>query len=433
MDTADTGTETETETSAAAGVIESHNPATGELIGTVPDMDEARVRQAVQRARAASREWGELSVRQRTAHLQSVGQTILDRIDDLVDLICAETGKTRNEAIFAEMTVSLEVIHHYAQRAHKVLVPQRVSTGAFRNKKAVKWYEPYGVVGVISPWNYPFTLTMAPLLTALAAGNTVVLKPSEVTPLVGVAVGELFADTGPYTEIVQVVTGGGRTGEALVRGGVDKVAFTGSVATGRRVMQAAADSLTPVLLELGGKDPMIVCDDADLDRAAGAAVWGAFFNAGQTCISVERVYATEAVHDAFVEKVVERAQKLEVGRDIGSMTFPPQLAKVEAHLADAIAKGARVLVGGRRPADAPGLQFPPTVVVDVNHDMDLMRDETFGPVLPIMRVKDEEEALRLANDTTYGLDSSVFTKSAEKGEAYARGLPPGASASTTCS
>lgn len=414
----------ETQTAEAA-VIESFNPATGELLGTVPDMDEGQVRAAIQRARAAAREWAALTVKERVEHLEAVGQTVLDRIDDLVDLVCAETGKTRNEAIFAEITVTLEVIHHYARRAPKVLEPRRVSTGAFKTKRAEKWYEPYGVVGVISPWNYPFTLTMAPVLTALAAGNTVVLKPSEVTPLVGVAVGELFRDTPPHADIVHVVTGGGRTGEALVRGGVDKVSFTGSVATGRRVMQAAADSLTPILLELGGKDPMIICDDADLDRAAGAAVWGAFFNSGQTCISVERVYATEAVHDAFVEKVVDRARKVEVGRDIGSMTFPPQVEKVEAHLADAVAKGARIVLGGRRPAGARGLQFEPTVVVDVNHDMDLMRDETFGPVLPIMRVRDEDEAIRLANDTSFGLDSAVFSASKQKARRYAAAIRAG--------
>ncbi|HLF99318.1 MAG TPA: aldehyde dehydrogenase family protein [Acidimicrobiia bacterium] len=424
----ETTTDNDTTDDTKAAVIESWNPATGELVGTVPDMDDAQVRQAVQRARSASREWAALSVEARVEHLRAVGQRIVERMDDLVDVVCAETGKTKNEAIFAELTVTLETVHHLVRQAPKILREQRVSAGAFMTKRAVKWYEPYGVVGVISPWNYPFTLTMAPVLTALAAGNTVVLKPSEVTPLVGLAVGDLFRDTPPYADIVQVVTGRGGTGEALVRGGVDKVSFTGSVATGRKVMQTAADSLTPVLLELGGKDPMIVCDDADVERAAGAAVWGAFFNAGQTCISVERVYATEAVYDEFVAKVVEKAKTLEVGRDLGSMTFPPQRDKVEAHLADAVAKGARVLVGGRRPPGAIGLQFEPTVVVDVTHDMDLMRDETFGPVLPIMKVRDEEEALRLANDTSYGLDSSVFTTSNEKGEEYARRL----SAGTVC-
>ncbi len=408
-----------------AGVIESLDPATGELVGTVPDMDEGQVRQAIQRARAASRDWAALPVKDRVRHLEAVGDVMLDRLDDLVELICAETGKTRTEAVFSEVTVTAELIKHYAKRAPKLLAPQTVSTGAFKNKKAEKRYEPYGVVGVIAPWNYPFTLTMAPVLTALAAGNTVVLKPSEVTPLTGVAVGDLFRDAGAHEEIVQVVTGRGEAGNALVTGGIDKVSFTGSVETGRKVMQAASANLVPVLLELGGKDPMVVCDDADIDRAAGAAVWGAFFNAGQTCISIERVYATESVYDEFVEKVLEKARTVEVGRDIGSMTFAPQVEKVEAHLKDAREKGADVVVGGRRATGATGLQFEPTVVLGVDHSMDIMREETFGPVLPIMKVKDETEAIRLANETRYGLDSAVFTTSKDKAGEYSSAIQAG--------
>lgn len=410
---------------AGTAVLESFDPATGALLGTVPDTDEGGVRAAVQRARRAQAEWGALPVEARMRHLDAVGQLMLDRLDDLVDLVCAETGKTRNEAIFAEITVTAELVRHYTRVAPKVLAPRRVSTGMFKTKRAEKRYEPYGVVGVISPWNYPFTLAMAPVVTALAAGNTAVLKPSEVTPLVGVAAGELFRDAGAHPEIVQVVTGGGRTGEALVRGGVDKIAFTGSVATGRKVMQAAAESLTPVVLELGGKDPLVVCDDADLDRAAAAAVWGSFFNAGQTCISIERVYVTETLHDAFVEKVLERARQVEVGRDIGSMTFPPQVEIVERQLADATAKGARVVLGGKRLAGAEGLQFEPTVVLDVDHSMELMTEETFGPVLPVMKVRDEAEAVRLANDTRYGLDSAVFTTSKERASRLASEIGAG--------
>ena len=219
------------------------------------------------------------------------------------------------------------------------------------HKQAVRTYEPLGVVGVISPWNYPFILAMTPIITALFAGNSVVLKPSEVTPLVGRVIGDLFADVGGHPDLVQVVTGGGATGEALVRSGVDKICFTGSVRTGKRVMAAAADTLTPVLLELGGKDPMIVCADADLDRAAAGAVWGAFQNSGQTCMSVERVYVDEAVFEPFVDRVVARTQAIRQGvgsgHDIGSMTFPPQLDIVERHVADARDKGATVLTGGR--------------------------------------------------------------------------------------
>jgi acyl-CoA reductase-like NAD-dependent aldehyde dehydrogenase len=257
----------------------------------------------------------------------------------------------------------------------------------------------------------------------------VVLKPSEVTPLVGLEIGRLFAEVGAYPDVVQVVTGGGRTGDALVRAGVQKVAFTGSVRTGKLVMAAAAETLTPVLLELGGKDPMIVCDDADVERAASGAVWGAFMNAGQTCMSVERAYVEDAVYDRFVDLVVERTKAVRQGRgpghDIGSMSFGPQVDTVERHVADAKAKGAKVLTGGRRVPGRAGLWYEPTVLVDVDHSMEVMRDETFGPVLPIMRVRDDEEAVRLANDSRYGLNSSVWSADDERAEQIARAIEAG--------
>lgn len=380
---------------------------------------------AVERARAAGPAWSGLSVRDRVRHLEAVREVMLDRVDELVDLICEETGKTPTEALFSEIAVTAELIAHYARRAPRVLAPRRVPTGIFKTKRARVAYEPYGVVGVISPWNYPFTLTMGPVVTALAAGNTVVLKPSEVTPRVGRAAGRLFADAGAHPDLVQVVTGDGSVGAALVTGGVDKVAFTGSVATGRRVMEAASKGPIPVVLELGGKDPLVVCDDADVERAAGAAVWGAFFNAGQTCISIERVYATGAVYEELVERIVEGARGVEVGRDIGTMTFPPQVDVVERHVADAVDKGARVLVGGGRVPGGGPLHLQPTVLVDVDHSMSVMREETFGPVLPVMRVDSEEEAVRLANETRYGLDAAVFTASRERAERMTAALETG--------
>ncbi len=238
---------------------------------------------------------------------------LLDRLEDVVDVITAETGKLSAEAVFTEVMTACETIQYYARHGERALRPQKVSPGLMSHKQAVRTYEPLGVVGVISPWNYPFILAMTPIITALFAGNSVVLKPSEVTPLVGRVIGDLFADVGGHPDLVQVVTGGGATGEALVRAGVQKICFTGSVRTGKRVMAAAADTLTPVLLELGGKDPMIVCADADLDRAAAGAVWGAFQNSGQTCMSVERVYVDEAVFDPFVERVVARTKAIRQG------------------------------------------------------------------------------------------------------------------------
>jgi len=411
---------------SSQAVIETFDPRTGTLLAVVPDQDAAHVRAAVARARATAGSWAALTYAERSRHILKVRDRLLDRAEELVEIICAETGKQRSEAVTTELMAVCETIGWYAKNGARVLAPQSVGAGIMAHKKALKRYEPMGVIGVISPWNYPFTLSMTPVVTALFAGNAVVLKPSEVTPTVGLAIGELFEDD-DWGDLVQVVTGGGATGEALVRSGVDKIVFTGSVRTGKRVMAAAADTLTPVLLELGGKDPMIVCADADLDRAAKGAVWGAFQNSGQTCMSVERVYVEDSVRDAFVDRVVLETARIRQdaeGGDIGSMTFGPQVDIVESHLADATAKGAKVLVGGSR-IDRPGLWFEPTVLVDVDHSMEVMTEETFGPVLPIMSVADADEALRLANDSVYGLNSSVWTADDTLGSSIANRLQAG--------
>ena len=416
-------------TVTAARVIECVDPRTGRTIGTVPDMGALDVSAAVERARRAFEVWGGLPYSERREHILAVRDLMLDRLDEIVDTITSETGKLGSEAVFTEIMTACETIAYYAKHGERALRPSRVTTGLMGHKQAERRYEPLGVVGVISPWNYPFILAMTPIITAALAGNAVVLKPSEVTPLVGCLIGDLFATVGGHPDLVQVVTGGGATGEALVRSGVQKICFTGSARTGKRVMAAAADTLTPVLLELGGKDPMIVCDDADLDRAAAGAVWGAFQNSGQTCMSVERVYVDEAVYEPFVERVLARTRAVRqgsaVGDDIGSMTFPPQLDTVENHVADAVDRGARVLTGGRRVEGRDGLWYEPTVLVDVDHAMVVMRDETFGPVLPIMKVSGPDEALRLANDSAYGLNSSVWSADADQAERLASGLEAG--------
>jgi acyl-CoA reductase-like NAD-dependent aldehyde dehydrogenase len=414
-------------------LIESINPATGEVIGTVPEMTEGEVREAVQRARRAFDTWSSLSFEQRADHILSVCDLMVDRSADIARTISKETGKPIGDAYVAELFTTADLIHFYARKGKKILQPKQVTTGMFLNKKAYKLYQPLGVVAVISPWNYPFSLTMGPVISALFAGNTVVLKPSEFTPFVGKLVGDLFEGVGSHSGIVQVVTGAGKTGEALVRSGVQKVVFTGSVETGRKVMRAAADSLTPVVMELGGKDPMIVLDDADVERAANAAVWGAFSNCGQTCTSIERVYVTEGIYDEFVAKVVEKTKALRVGYsegdqvfDVGSITRPAQMDVIESHISDAKEKGARILTGGRRIEEKkPGYFYEPTVLVDVDHRMKIMTEETFGPVLPIMKVRNRDEALRLANESRYGLGASVWTKDSKEAERLAEEVKAG--------
>lgn len=423
----------------ANNTIKVTNPATLEPAGEVPLGTEADVRQAVARARDAARVWGTIPIKERVRHLRRVLDAIIDRTDEIVDTLCQECGKTRIEALAADVITVADLGEYYAKNVERILAPQTADVGLMKSKKAYKIYQPFGVVGVISPWNFPFTLAAGPTFTALFAGNTVVLKPSEVTPLSGALLGRIFQEVGGYPDIVQVVTGDGSTGAHLVRSGVDKLVFTGSVATGKKIMAAAAETLTPVVLELGGKDPMIVCDDADLERASAGAVWGAFTNSGQVCMSVERAYVHEKVYDKFVDKVVQRTKDLNQGlytderAEVGSMTFPRQLEIVERHVADAVAKGAKVLTGGKRRTDLKGLFFEPTVLVDVTHDMQIMRDETFGPVLPIMKVRDEDEAVRLANDSVYGLSSSVWTRDEARGRKIAEdGLHAGCSVVNDC-
>jgi acyl-CoA reductase-like NAD-dependent aldehyde dehydrogenase len=388
--------------------LSSYNPATGEVIGTVPIFTASEVDAAVARARSAAAVWSTRSFAARTEELTAFRKAIAASAEEIADILHRENGKPELEA-YSEVMMALGHLQHAAARAEKALEPRKVSAGMLANFRATISYHPLGVIGVIGPWNYPLFTPMGSIAYALAAGNAVVWKPSELTPLIALEIEKIAKKTFALPDLLQVVTGAGATGAALAKSGVDKVAFTGSAATGKRVMMAAAERLTPVLLELGGKDPMIVDTDADLAAAAEAAVYGGLTNAGQACISVERVYVAEAVHDKFVEEVVKQVRELKVGGDdghLGAMTSPAQVKIVKDHLDDAIAKGAKVLTGG--PDAISGNYIQPTVLTNVDHKMKVMTDETFGPVIPIQKVASVDEAIRLANDTTFGLGSSVF-------------------------
>ena len=395
--------------------IAVENPATGEVIAHVSAVAPERVGELAARGRAAQPGWAAVGFDGRKRVIRRLQKWIMDNADRVVATIVSETGKTYEDAYIAEITYVGGAIDYWCRNGESFLEDESVhaSTLAVRGKKMVVRYEPLGLVGVIGPWNYPLTNSFGDCIPAMLAGNSVILKPSEVTPLTSLLLAEGLAESGLPDGVFQVATGRGDTGAALVDE-VDMIMFTGSTATGKKVMERAAQTLTPVSLELGGKDPMIVLSDADLERVANLAVYYSMLNAGQTCISIERVYVEEPVYDEFVSKVVAKVGALRQGpstgpatAEVGSMTFPKQLEIVEEHVRDALAKGARALTGGKR-REGKGLFYEPTVLVDVDHSMKAMTEETFGPTLPIMKVADAEEALALANDTPYGLGGAVF-------------------------
>ncbi|WP_189045716.1 aldehyde dehydrogenase family protein [Micromonospora sonchi] len=387
----------------------STSPATGGEAGRVPVAGTADVVRAVEQARVAGNWWAGLGFTGRRERLLRWRRLLAQRMEQLAELVHAEGGKPIPDAL-VEIVIAVEHIDWAARNARRVLGARRVrSRLVLAEFSAHLEYQPYGVVGVIGPWNYPVFTPIGSLAYALAAGNAVVFKPSEYTPVVGQWLVDTFAEVVPEQPVFTAVHGLGDVGAALCRAGVDKLAFTGSAATARKVMAACAESLTPVLLEAGGKDAMIVDADADLDAAAEACVWGAMTNAGQTCIGIERVYAVEPVFDAFVDKVVERAGRLTVGpddADIGPITMPSQLDVIRQHISDALARGGRAALGGPDAVQPPYAH--PTVLVDVPEDSVAVREETFGPTLTINRVRDADEAVARANALPYGLGGSVF-------------------------
>ena len=409
------------------------DPATGGEIGRAPLTIPEEVARAVGRAREAQPAWAARSIRERGRVVMKARRIILKELEEIALLISRETGKPVSEAIAMELTPTLDLMQYFARKTASLLSPRRISVGqyALMGRSSYEIYKPLGVVGIISPWNFPWATPLDEVAMALMAGNAVVLKPSELTPLTGLKIREVLVRAGLGDGTLQVVTGDGSTGAALVASGVDKIMFTGSVATGKRVAEAAAKYLTPVVLELGGKDPMIVLDDANIQNAARGAVWGAFANSGQSCSSVERCYVHESIAEQFVAAAVQEAKRLrqsigtDKNSDVGSMASEHQLRVVERHVDEAIDKGATALTGGRRMPGSSGAFFEPTVLIDVNHDMDVMREETFGPVLPIMTFKTDDEVVRLANDTGYGLTASVWSGSIARGQRLAERIDAG--------
>ncbi|MCY7377346.1 MAG: aldehyde dehydrogenase family protein [Pyrinomonadaceae bacterium] len=412
-----------------ADEIISYNPATGAEVGRVENTSAEDVENAVEQARAVFQMWRTTSFATRRKFVMKAREIILAEMDDIALLISNESGKPIAEAFSMEIAPVLDLMQYFARRAEKLLKPRKINIGLYgllgRTSKIV--YQPLGVVAIIPAWNYPFSIPLGEAVMSLMAGNTVVLKPSELTPFIGLKIGEIFEKAGLPENVVQIVNGAGATGAALVEAAPDKIMFTGSVATGKRIAEAAAKNLTSVVLELGGKDAMIVFADANLELAADGAVWGAFCNSGQSCSSVERLYVEESAAAELTRKIVEKTKKLKQGAgdsvttDIGAMSSERQLKIVADHVASFEKEGAKILTGGK----SKDLFYEPTVISGANNSMRAMQEETFGPTLPIATFKIEAEAVKLANDSEFGLTASVWTRDLKKGRRVAEQIEAG--------
>lgn len=409
------------------------NPATGDLLRQFACALPAEVSEAVSRARTAQPAWERTSLGDRLSAVKRFQFLLSQRKEQIARVITAESGKPYAEALLTEILVVLDTARFLLEESYAILRETPVPHGslAAKTKRGRLILEPYGVMGIISPWNYPFAIPASQSLAALVGGNAVVLKPSELTPLSALELSSLFHDAGFPPDIFQLVLGDGPAGAALVESNIDKLIFTGSVATGKRIAQTAACMLLPVVLELGGKDPMLVLEDANVEAASSGAVWAAFVNAGQACLSVERCYVHRSIYEPFVSLCAKKAAQLRLGNggeaetDMGPLIHERQLRLVEQHVEDARSRGARILTGGKRmPSIGPNF-YSPTVLADVNHEMLIMREESFGPVLPIMAFDSDTEAISLANDSEYGLAASVWTRNRKRGDRIARRIKAG--------
>ncbi|MDJ0664195.1 MAG: aldehyde dehydrogenase family protein [Acidimicrobiia bacterium] len=404
------------------------SPLTGETTGTVPVTPPDAVAAVVAKSRAAFGDWGKLSHAERKPYLRAFAKQVLRSMDRIADVLVFETGKHRNDA-HLELIGALTALDFFTRKAGELLRPRKAARWPFVITKGWTEYHPLGVAGIISPWNYPFYLPLMSAIQALSAGCTVVIKPSEITPLSGQLIQDIAEEAGMPANVVQVIHGGGDTGAALVNADTDIISFTGSTDAGKKVANAAAPMLKPVVLELSSSDAQIVLEDANIKDAAKAAVTFGCFNAGQMCVGVERVYVVDEVYDEFMAEAIKAIDRLSAGTgdksDIGPMIWPGQADAIESHVRDAVSRGAHIVRGGNRIETDHGVYFEPTLMENVDHSMDLMRDETFGPIIPIMRVTDEAEALELANDTPYGLHGSVWTKNRSRGAAVAARMKTG--------
>jgi acyl-CoA reductase-like NAD-dependent aldehyde dehydrogenase len=422
------------DSASATAQLESFNPATGECVGAVPITAPDEVQAVVDAVALVQPAWGQLSLDQRGRYLERAAQVLLDECDEIRDLIAREQGKPLNEVFSMELLPTIDALNWIAKAGVEILSEEKIRMPQLflKTKRSAFTYEPLGVIGIISPWNYPWSIPFGEVGLALMAGNGVVLKPASLTPLIGERIARVFERAGVPSGLIGVVHGPG-TGAALAESSVGKVFFTGSVETGRTVAESCARRLKGCVLELGGKDPMIVLEDAHLEHAIAGAVWGGFANAGQTCSGIERIYVVRSVADRFVEGVVAGARRLRVGdpmswdTEIGPMVSGEQAEIVRELVDDAVASGAVLRCGGpvQAPAGLDGAFYAPAVLTGVTHDMRIMREEIFGPVVPIIVVESEEQAIRLANDSNFGLGASVWTSNRARGERIAADLQSG--------